>query len=147
VEGEEQDGGGEVDQSVAEVEIEYLNFEEDIGPPHFLALVLRHFLLNLLEGVIAAIDPSFSLSHQSINGLYGIDFCVGIGHEDDIFFIFVYAHAEDTIFGKIDILIVEHLLLGIRVYGLDVFPDCFGKEDAHQEIAGCEYGGHHLVVF
>ena len=111
MEGEEEDCWGEVHQQVAEIKVEYLEFEEDIHPEILLALILVHLSLHFFKGEVAAVDPSFSLTHETVDGFDGIHLGIGIGHENDIFFVFVDTHAQNSVLSEIDVLVVENLLL------------------------------------
>ena len=83
-----------------------MEFEEDINPEILLTLVLVHLSLNFLKGEVTAIDPSFSLTHETIDSFDRIHLGISIGHEDNIFFIFVDTHAQNSILSQIYVLVV-----------------------------------------
>ena len=124
-----------------------MEFEEDINPEILLALILFHLSLHFLKGEVTTIDPSFSLTHETIDCFDGIHLGIGIGHEDDIFFVFVDTHAQNSVLSEIDVLVVENLLLWVGVDWSEVAPDELGQEDPHEEIGGSEGGWGHFVGF
>ena len=50
-----------------------------------------------------------------MNCLDGVDFSIGIRKKADVVALAMDAHTEDAVFGKVDVLIVEHLLFGLSV--------------------------------
>ena len=145
MEGEKQDGGGEVDQKIGKVKIENLHLEKNISPPHLLTLVLVHFLLYLLKGKVATIDPSLTLTHQSVDSLDGIHLCICIRHKNDVFFVFVNTHTQNTILCQINVLIVKYLFFRVRVDWSDVFPDDFWQKYSHEHVASCEGAWNNFI--
>lgn len=79
MDGEEEDGRGEVDEDVEEVK------EEHLEPKDQLALISSADLfLYLLEGKITAVYPTLPLSHQPMHCFYGIDFSNRIWQVDQV---------------------------------------------------------------
>jgi hypothetical protein len=57
----------------------------------------------------------------------------------------MYTHTQDSIFCKINIFIIEYLLLGIGIDWTEHFPEKFRENDTHHHLATCELGMDYFV--
>jgi hypothetical protein len=57
----------------------------------------------------------------------------------------VDTHAQNSVFGQIDVFVVEHLLLRVGVDVFDQFPDGFRQKDTHEYFRSSESAGNDLV--
>jgi hypothetical protein len=127
VDREEEDCRREVDYNVQEVVEEHLNSQ------HNLALIrLSDFLFDLFEGEVAAVDPAFALSHESVDGFDGVDFGEGVGQIDEVEPVLVDLHAEDAVLGEVDVLVVQHLLLRLGLDARQQAEEELGQEHPQQ---------------
>ena len=104
-----------------------MEFEEEVNPKVLLAFILFHLSLNFFKGEVTSVDPSFSLSHESVNSFDGVDFGIGIRHEDNFLLIFVNTHTQNSVLSEIDVFIVQNLFLRVRIDRSEVGPNDFGK--------------------
>lgn len=54
-------------------------------------------------------------------------------------------HTQNPVLGEIDVLVVEHLLLGVWVDRSEDFPYHLWQEDSHEDVRSGEGAGDHLV--
>ena len=145
MEGEETQSRCKVYQIITKIKIENLKFQKSVSYCHSWWWKFLHFFLYFFESKHTAIDPSFTLTHQPVNRLYRIDLCVCIWHENNVFFVLVNTHTQNSVFGQVNVLIVKHLFLGIRIDFTDVLPDELRQENSHADIPHWECIGHHFV--
>jgi hypothetical protein len=145
MEGEQHESWGKVYQEQTEIEVEDLHLEEEVLDSHAGTSCLAHLFLHLLKSEHGAVDPSFTLTHETVDCFDGVDLGVRVGHEENIELVFVDTHTENSVLGEIDVLVVEHLLLGVWVDRSEDFPYHLWQENPHEDVRSGEGAGDHFV--
>lgn len=111
MEGKEHECRSKVDQKVTEIQVKDLKLEEEVSYCHLWTCGLTHLFLNLLKSEHRSVDPSLSLTHQTIDCLDRIHLSISIRHEQNIELVLMDTHTQDSVLSKIDVLIVQDLFL------------------------------------
>jgi hypothetical protein len=108
-----------------------LHFEEEIGNGHLGTCSQTHLLLHLIEGKHWTVYPPLPLTHQPVHSFNWIHFCISVRHKNYVEFVFMNTHTKNSVFSKVNVLVVKHLLLWIRIYRSKDSPDRLRQKHSH----------------
>jgi hypothetical protein len=109
----QKEGRSEVREASHKTQVKKLKIQTYLASIDFLVLV--ELFLDFFEREVTTVDPPFTLAHESVYALHGVNLGVGVGQESHVEAFLVDTHAQNTILSEIDVFIIEHGLVTLRV--------------------------------
>jgi hypothetical protein len=89
----------------------------------FASITPRNLPFDFFKGEETTVDPPFSLTKKRMSTLDGIHISLGIGQKSQRLIMLMNTQAQDSVFGQIDIFIIEQTLLSFFIRWITAVVD------------------------